>query len=338
MKGSRDSVDKRWYFSVPSSEGAAPPTGLWTNAGHSGYSADDDEEKLPHPPPTLQAVGNDGVAWPDDEPIVGEVVMVPRMGLVQQRLGQVLFQRVCFTGWTNVKFLAKLQEKDLGNLVSTSMNYVQLRRQCVNAWVKLARLCIAAEDYVNGEARLRNKCVLLSTYGCWKAMYICNFVRQQHVMRTASASTSLSFKSVCFQNWARSSWEWHIERQVSQKINALEDTMRKQKEIWSLRIHELKEALKQAKRAQEVPEEHQAKSQYALRKRQMSGHAWPAFFRSPKVSDPVPPTDPKSQPRFSLIGWSHFSNDNLERAGASLDAHAIAAIAKQQGFDHEEYP
>jgi hypothetical protein len=263
------------------------------------------------------------VLLPDEAPLEGDVVMVPRMGLLQQRLGQVLFLRVCFTGWTNVKYLAKLQEKDLGNLVSTSMNYVQLRRQCVTAWVRRARLNISSEDYVNGEARLRNKSVLLSSYGQWKSMYICNFVRQQHVMRTASASTSLSFKSVCFQNWARSSWEWHIERQVSQKINALEDTMRKQKDIWSLRIHELKEALKQAKRAQEVPEEQQAKSQYALRKRQMSGHAWPAFFRNPKVSDPVPPTDPKSQPRFSLIGWSHFSNDNLEKAGAGLDAHAL---------------
>jgi len=312
MKGNRESVDQRWFFSVPGSKGESPPTGAWTNHGCTGPNNEHDEERLPDPPPQVQAVGPDGVAIPTTEPVPdGEVVMVPRMGLMQQRLGLLLFMRVAFVGWSNVKVLVKLQEKDLGNLVSTSANYVQLRRQSINAWIRRARLFISREDYVNGEARLRNKSLFLKCFAAWKAMYVQNFVRQQHVMRTASASTSLSYKSVCFQLWARSSWEWHIERQVSTKILALEETMRKQKEIWSLRIHELKEALKQAKRAQDAPEEQQAKSQYALRKRQLQGTSWPAFFRSPKVSDPTPPMDPRSQPRFSMIGWSHFSDDQL---------------------------
>merc|ERR1719321_1020948 len=200
------------------------------------------------------------------------------MGLMHHRLGQVLFLRCAFVAWTIVKMVQEMQGKDMGNLVSTSSNYVALRHQSISCWIKRARLYISREDYVNGVANMRNKAMKTRIFSGWKGLYMSNFLMQQHVMRTASSSTSLSFKSVCFQCWARSSWEFSIKRQVSVRIEQLEDTMRKQKEIWTLRVHELKEALKQAKRAQDAPEDDQAKSQYALRKRQLQGTSWPAFF------------------------------------------------------------
>ena len=55
------------------------------------------------------------------------------------------------------------------------------------------------------------------------------------------------------------------------RIEQLEDTMTKQREIWTLRVHELKEALKQAKRAQDAPEDDQAKAQSAWARRFRSG-------------------------------------------------------------------
>ena len=56
-------------------------------------------------------------------------------------------------------------------------------------------------------------------------------------------------KGICFQAWSKSSWEYRVEMQVREKLDALDETMIKQKEIWSLRIAELKGALQQAKRA-----------------------------------------------------------------------------------------
>jgi len=327
MKGNRASADQRYFFSMPGSVGLCPPAGQWTTAGHKGESGEEDTEKLPTPAPTCMAVGEDGVAWVDEDEVAQEdIINIPRMGLMQNRLGQVLFLRSAFVAWTIVKMVQELQSRDMGNLVSTSANYVSLRHQSIACWIRRARLYITREDYCNGIARIRNRAVVTRVFSGWKVLYMTTSLHQQHVMRTASSSTSLSFKSVCFQNWARSSWEYAIKRQVSTRIEQLEETMRKQKEIWNLRVHELKEALKQAKRAQEAPEDDQAKAQYALRKRQMQKNSWPAFFRSPKVSDPVAPAEKNAQPRFSLIGWAHFSDEHLEHASARLDA----AIEAQQ--------
>merc|ERR1719174_731509 len=96
--------------------------------------------------------------------------------------------------------------------------------------------------------------------------------------------------------WVR--WEFRIEMQVQEKLDALDETMMKQKEIWSLRIAELKGALQQAKRAKEAPEDQQAKSQYALRKKQFGAPA-PAFFRTPRVSME---SLAASMPRISRFG------------------------------------
>jgi hypothetical protein len=307
MKAPADHDEQRYIFSIPGL-GHAPPTGEWTMAGYVGLNNDyyDDEEDMPTTLPTVSVPEDEDKHGAEGIEIVknfleehkDKIVEVPRQGLLQVRQGNLLLLRACLVGWRAVKILEDYQNKELGNCIAVSGNAVEVRAGFMTALSKRANIRMSRNQFAMGLRGIRNKGTLVRFLSAWRAFHLQHFSSREQVVVGAAVRGSIAMKGICFQAWARSSWEYKVEMQVREKLDALDETMIKQKEIWSLRIAELKGALQQAKRAKEAPEDQQAKSQYALRKKQF-GSPPPAFFRTPRVSMEFLSA---SMPRISRFG------------------------------------
>jgi len=202
---------------------------------------------------------------------------------LQIRQGNVLLLRACTVGWRAVKILEDYQNRELGNCIAVSGNAVDIRGGFMMSLMRRANLRIGRTNFVTGLQGMRSQGILVRFLSAWRAYHLQHFSSREQVVVGAAVRGAIAMKGICFQAWQKSTWEYRIELQVRDKLDALDETMIKQKEIWSVRIAELKGALQQAKRAKEAPEDQQAKSQYALRKKQF-GSPPPAFFRTPRVS------------------------------------------------------
>jgi hypothetical protein len=295
MKPPPSAEDQRYVFSIPG-DGHAPPLGEWTMSGYVGGCWSKDlgdviEQDMPTTAPTVSIpVEEDpeGAAGLDlwtkfMEENKDAFIEVPRQGLLQVRQGNLYLMRATLLGWKAVQTLEDYQNKELGNCVAVSGNAVEVRRTFMTALWKRSNIRLSRTQFVSGLQGMRNRAVTIRFLSAWRAWHLQHFQSREQVVVGAAVRGAIAMKGICFQAWAKSSWEFRIEMQVQEKLDALDETMMKQKEIWSLRIAELKGALQQAKRAKEAPEEQQAKSQYALRKRQFGAPA-PAFFRTPRVS------------------------------------------------------
>lgn len=291
IKGPPSGEEMRYIYSMPGTQ-FAPPVGQWTLQGFAGPADEDDPaDDMPSAPVTVSVpdeIDPEGAAglarvtqfYDEYKDIIEEI---PRQGLMQVRQGNYLLMRAILLGWRTVQVFEDYQNKELGNCVAVSGNSVDIRRNFMIALLKRANIRISRTQFTDGIRMMRIKGMMVRFFSAWRAHHLHHFQSREAVVVGASVRGAIAMKGICFQSWAKSTWEYRVEVKVREKLDALDETMIKQKEIWSLRIAELKGALQQAKRAKEAPEDQQAKSQYALRKKQFGAPA-PAFFRTPRMS------------------------------------------------------